>query len=231
MSTVSHQSHRRSGSHSSTRSPPRSPSPPRQTFHPSLIIKPVPTPALLESVAGAAHYSGARPEGDTGKRRRRSSAHQADIGKISADHQRIFEDLKELYCCRPTKQIFERSFAKDVTFEDPLSKCAGINQVMSQFFAMPKFFSKSESLGSRVMSSTTLPNQIIFWQQQEYTLRLLGRKKVIESIIVVDLDEEDKIIRLLDQWDGQDLPSWFGSTLVRSMNGKIMPWLVHVPQM
>jgi len=54
---------------------------------------------------------------------------------------------------------------------------------------------------------------------------------VIESIIVVDLDENDKIIRLVDQWDGKDLPSWFGASFLRLLNAKVAPWLFHAPKL
>ncbi|EAU88187.2 hypothetical protein CC1G_03859 [Coprinopsis cinerea okayama7 len=222
--------HSRSPSHTSTGPPPRSPSPPSQIFHKSLSIPPVPTPALLESVAGAAHYSGVPVDGSTGKRRRRSSARPTDVKNLKPDHQRVLDDLKELYCGRPSVEIFERSFRKDAVFEDPLSRCTGVDEIAAQFFALPKFFSKSETLASRVMSSTAVPNQIIYWQRQEYTARIWGSTKVIESIIVVDLDDDEKIVSLVDQWGGNDLPSWFGASLLRTINAKLMPWVIRVPK-
>ena len=54
-------------------------------------------------------------------------------------------------------------------------------------------------------------------------------RQVIESIIVVDLDEDEKIVKLVDQWDGT-LPTWFGSHTLRRINAKVAPWLVHVPK-
>jgi len=65
----------------------------------------------------------------------------------------------------------------------------------------------------------------LYYQVQEYTLHLLKRKKaafdysslkfswqvlqVIKSVVIIDLDESDKIIRLVDQWNGADLPTCF----------------------
>jgi len=65
------------------------------------------------------------------------------------------------------------------------------------------------------MSSTSSPNRIIYYQVQEYTLHLLKRKKVafdysslkfspqvlqvIELVVIIDLDESGKIVRLVDQ--------------------------------
>ncbi|KAJ2917231.1 hypothetical protein MD484_g3168, partial [Candolleomyces efflorescens] len=140
------------------------------------------------------------------------------------------DDLKELYCCRPTREIFERSWRKDAIFEDPFVQCQGFGEYAAQFFAMPKLFSKSETISSRVMSSTNAPNRIIYHQVQKYTFSYIGRTKTIESIIIVDLDEDDKIVRVTDQWNGKELPSWFGSGFLRLLNAKVTPWIVRVPK-
>lgn len=39
-----------------------------------------------------------------------------------------------------------------------------------------KLFSKSETTSTRVMSSTTSPNRLVFAQTQVYSSRLLGKK-------------------------------------------------------
>ncbi|KAG7452691.1 uncharacterized protein BT62DRAFT_18530 [Guyanagaster necrorhizus] len=227
-----HHHHHRSLSRGSTRSlSPRSPSPPSQTFHSSILPHPIPTPALVESVAGAAHYSGVKVDPETLKHRRASIDRRETSTNepVKADHQRIMADLKELYCCRPTMEIFERSWNKDAVFEDPLSYCKGYKEYAAQWFVLPKLCSKSETLSTRIMSSTSSPNRLVFAQKQEYTARLFGHKKVIDSIVVVDLDREEKIVRLVDQWDGK-VPTWFGSHTLRRANAKVVPWLVHVPK-
>ncbi|SJL00207.1 uncharacterized protein ARMOST_03519 [Armillaria ostoyae] len=223
-----HHHHRSLSLESAHSSSPRSPSPPSQTFHSSILPHSIPTPALLESVAGAAHYSGVKVDPESLKHRRASMDRRSSANEpVKADHQRIMADLKELYCCRPTVEIFERSWNKDAVFEDPLSYCKGYNDGLPWYD--PKLFSKSETLSTRIMSSTSSPNRLVFAQKQEYTPRLFGRKKVIDSIIVVDLDREEKILRLVDQWDGK-VPTWFGSHTLRRANAKVAPWLVHVPK-
>lgn len=143
---------------------------------------------------------------------------------------RIMADLKELYCCRPSKEIFERTWRPDAVFEDPLVKCEGYAQYAPQWFAMPWIFSKSETISSRVMSFTRVPKRLIYSQIQECTLRWIGTKKRIESIIVVDLDDEDKIIRLTDQWNGESLSAWFGVNLLRHANALVTPWFIGAPK-
>ncbi|KAF8921490.1 hypothetical protein CPB85DRAFT_1271079 [Mucidula mucida] len=237
---MSHHHHHRSLSRTSRTSISsatnrRSPSPssrPSQTFHASILPRSMPTPALVESVAGGAHYAGIKVDAESPKHphtsmdRRRSSQEMAI--NLKADHHRVMADLQELYCCRPTPEIFERSWNKEAVFEDPLSVCKGFHEYAAQWYAMPKLFSNSVTLSSRVMSSTNSPNRLVYAQTQEYTYRIGGQKKVIESIIVVDLDEEEKIVKLSDQWDGK-LPTWFGSHFLRRVNAKVAPWFVHVP--
>ena len=48
---------------------------------------------------------------------------------------------------------------------------------------------------------------------------------MIESIIVVDLDEAEKIIRVVDQWHGKDLPTRWGAHFFRRLNAKVVPWV------
>jgi hypothetical protein len=47
--------------------------------------------------------------------------------------------------------------------------------------------------------------------------------------VTVDLDEDDKIVRLIDEWDGKELPTRFGALLFRRLFGMIIPWFVRVP--
>lgn len=147
-----------------------------------------------------------------------------------AIRDRIMADLKELYCCRPSEEIFERTWSPDAVFEDPLVKCVGYAQYAPQWFAMPWIFSNSETISSRVMSFMRFPKRLIYSQMQEYTLRWIGAKKRIESIIVVDLDDEDKIIHMKDQWNGESLSSWFGVNLLRRANALVAPWFIGVPK-
>jgi len=73
------------------------------------------------------------------------------------------------------------------------------------------------------------PNRIIYEQEQEYTMRFIGHKQVLRSLVVIDLDENDTIVKLEDKWDGRDQPSRFGSHYLRRLNAKALPWLVKVP--
>ncbi|KAG6831483.1 hypothetical protein H0H87_005050 [Tephrocybe sp. NHM501043] len=55
-------------------------------------------------------------------------------------------------------------------------------------------------------------------------------RAIIDSIIVVDLDDDEKIIKMVDQWNGKDLPRWHGAHYLRVANAKLIPWLVSTPK-
>lgn len=97
--------------------PPRSPSPPSITDHPQIFPHVIPTTSLVESVAGAAHYSGAKVDSGMGHQRRKSFTANELHTDLKEEHTRVLKDLTELYCCRPSAEIFERTWTKDAIFE------------------------------------------------------------------------------------------------------------------
>ncbi|KAF8448041.1 hypothetical protein L210DRAFT_3527731 [Boletus edulis BED1] len=144
--------------------------------------------------------------------------------------EKIMDELTELYSCRPTKAIFQRAWHPDAVFEDPLVKAQGWTQYEAQWFAMPWLFSRSRPISRRVILSTETPNRLVYRQVQEYTLRFLGRTQRIESVIDLELDESDRITRMADKWNGEELPTYYGAEWLRWLNARVTPWLVKVPK-
>ncbi|KAJ7349481.1 hypothetical protein DFH08DRAFT_865497 [Mycena albidolilacea] len=200
---------------------------PSQTHHHSILPTIVPTPALVESVAGGAHYSGSNVEQPL-KHRNSSHDRPSSHTDLKADHERVLTDIRSLYELHPDPEIFKRSWHPDAVFEDPLAKAKGFREYAAQWYAMPILFAKSETVDTRVMSSTTAPNRIVFSQTQRYKNRFMD--KTISSVVTVDLDDSDRIIRLVEQWDGKALPSRFGGGLLRRLNAKVTSLLVRVPR-
>ncbi|KAK6966398.1 hypothetical protein R3P38DRAFT_3155151 [Favolaschia claudopus] len=225
MSTSNH--HHRSPSASSSKSRAASPGEPSQTHHHSILPTVVPTPALVESVAGAAHYSGSHVDNAPLKHRHSSHEHPSSHTTLKADHERVLADIRSMYELRPSPEIFQRSWHPDAVFEDPLAKAHGFREYAAQWYAMPKLFAKSETVNSRVMSSTNSPNRIVFSQTQRYKNRFMD--KTISSVVTVDLDDSDRIIRMVELWDGKALPSRFGGGMLRRLNARITAWLIRVP--
>lgn len=209
---------------------------PASAFSPKRSISiSLPTPDLLSSIAPAAHYAGGitspnRAHSPEQKlRHRRAASASYDDPSVEDLYREVMEDLKEMFCGRTSVEILRRRWAKDAVFEDPLSKCEGYDEYAPQWFALGKLFN-SERISSRILSATIDPNRLIFSQTQEYTLRWIGYKKIVTSIVLVDLDEDFRITRLVDQWNGEDPPTRWGSLFFRKVNAKLTPWLIRVPK-
>ncbi|KAJ7273490.1 hypothetical protein B0H12DRAFT_1089645 [Mycena haematopus] len=223
MSSSSPSHHRSPSAASRTSTSPE----PTQTHH-HFILPTIPTPAVVESVAGGAHYSGSNVEQpELLKHRHSSHDRPSSHTDLRVDHERVLADIRSLYELHPSPEIFKRSWHPDAVFEDPLAMCKGFREYAAQWYAMPKLFTKSETVKTRLMSSTSTPNRIVFAQTQRYKNRFMD--KTISSVVTVDLDETDKIIRLMEQWDGKPLPSRFGGGFLRRLNAKLTPLLVRVP--
>jgi len=96
---------------------------------------------------------------------------------------------------------------------------------------MQKAFSKARTLRANIISSTHGPggpNRIMYEQEQEYTIRFIGATKRVHSLIILDLDENDKIVRLTDKWSGKDSPAGYRDYL-RRFGASSVPWLISVP--
>ncbi|QRV84367.1 hypothetical protein RhiJN_12383 [Ceratobasidium sp. AG-Ba] len=150
--------------------------------------------------------------------------------QLDGKRRQIVEDALNLFSSQPSQDIFHRSWRLDATFEDPLSKCIGYKQYAPQRWIQPKAFPTSRTLAYKVISSTENPNRIVYEQKQEYTIRFIGTKKIMDSTVVIDLDENDKVIKLEDKWNGQDQPTRFGTLWLRRLNAVTLPWLVKVPK-
>ncbi|TFK55270.1 hypothetical protein OE88DRAFT_1027467 [Heliocybe sulcata] len=190
----------------------------------------LPTPSLIESLSGASHYSGATAEHHDKHSARKSSEGRrpSAVMELSDQRKQVIDDLKELFCCRPTREIFDRSWREDAVFEDPLCSCKGRSEYAAQWYGLARLASKSENLAFRVISSTVNPNRIVFSQRQQYNLRIFG-KKVIASMVVVDLDDKDKIIRLADKWNGEEASNAWVARSFRRLDAKMAKWTVKIP--
>ena len=49
--------------------------------------------------------------------------------------------------------------------------------------------------------------------------------QVVESILVIDFDDDGKIARMVDQRRGLDPPTKWGAQQLRRLNGRVTPWV------
>lgn len=138
--------------------------------------------------------------------------------------------------------------------------CIGMHKFLCLSFRLPrmlmtsqpKFVSASERVSTRILCATYSPNSLIYSQKQYYTLRLFSIHRVsvrllyfckllshytlfcafqcIESMVLVELDEDFKIIRLVDQWDGNPSSTSWASTFMKKANARITPLFIRLPK-
>ncbi|KZT50994.1 hypothetical protein CALCODRAFT_410971, partial [Calocera cornea HHB12733] len=146
---------------------------------------------------------------------------------LPPERQRVLHDIRELFAGRPTVEIWERSFRRDSTYEDPLARAVGLRQVAAQFYALPLLF-PPYPLASHLLAST--PTQLVFSQTQLYTLRGTSIRKRVDSVVVVDLDPADRVKGMWDLWEGEEAPVRWGVGMLRRISGFTLPWVVRVPK-
>jgi len=223
--------------------PPPSPmsNQPSLTYHTSLLPRSIPTPALLDSALGGSHYNTSGVESVNERRlsMRRHSHSPNDATTPNSPgrrqsvlpaipnplHLAVLDDLKDMYEGSATKEVLQKRWRKDAEYEDPFTKCKGLHEIAPQWYSLPRMYSKLAVTGRRVLSSMEHPNRLIMWQKHEYTVRVTGSKKVVESILVIDFDEEGKIVRMVDQRRGADPPTRWGAQHLRRLNGRVTPWV------
>jgi len=101
--------------------------------------------------------------------------------------------------------------------QDPLTHARGYQEYATQWYVLQKVFSHSETIEYRLLSSTHNPNRIIYYQTQQYTLRFFGIKHTLESVVVIELDDDDMITKVEDKWSGNDHPTRYGA-IVRAVH-------------
>ncbi|KAB5592568.1 hypothetical protein CTheo_3963 [Ceratobasidium theobromae] len=187
----------------------------------------LPTPGLLSSLAGAAHYTG-------NPRYSQQEAVRANFGLkevvLVGQRKQIVDDVLELFSAHPSLEIFDRSWNRGAVFEDPWTRSVGYNEYAARWFSLPKLVTQSTTVEHRVLSSTNYPHRIVFEQTRQYTLCYIKSKKTIRSLVIIELGGDDKIIKMEDKWDGEELPCKWGAAGIRRFNGKAMPLFFRVPQ-
>ncbi|KAI0781179.1 hypothetical protein BD413DRAFT_23088 [Trametes elegans] len=191
---------------------------------------------LVGSIASGAHYSGALHPHDIepplhGKAwRRRSMSRSAEDPAVTLAFKDVLADLEQLYSGKASVEIIHRRWRADATLEHPLFKCTNLHTISAILFAIPRTVRKAEHVSTRILSAGLSPNRVIYTQTFVYTLRLIGVRKEIKSVVFVDLDEDMKIAQLIDEWNGEEPPSRWGATVLRRLFAKIISWTTPVPK-
>ncbi|KAI0362702.1 hypothetical protein OH77DRAFT_77172 [Trametes cingulata] len=216
----------------------------RRSVSPSPVITPhhshfshLHADGLLGSIASGAHYSGAlqshssepppiHPQGW----RRRSMSRSAEDPQVEAAFKDVIKDLEQLYTGHPDSETIRRRWREDATLEHPLFRCANLHEISAVLFAIRRLVRSVEHISTRVLSAGLSPNRLVLAQTCVYTLRIFGTRKEIKSVIYVDLDDDMKIVQLIDHWNGEESSNRWGAGSFRRLFAKIISWTTPVPR-
>ncbi|KAK0526978.1 hypothetical protein OC842_005014 [Tilletia horrida] len=135
----------------------------------------------------------------------------------------LIQDAQALFQAKFSPELFTRSWAPNPVFIDPICYAEGTKQVTAQWAAM-KAFSSSKTLQWKLTKDE--PNLIEYEQKQEYKTSLFT--KVMDSTVVMELDDHGKIKRFEDRWNHKPISN--GITYpFRRLNALMMPFISRPP--
>ncbi|CAO2167835.1 unnamed protein product [Urochloa humidicola] len=102
--------------------------------------------------------------------------------------ERIMPHLLNIYGSRATARDFE-IYAPNATFEDPLMRAHGVQQIKSAFYTLPKVFGESKIVDYTIQENPTGPGkaEILIDNKQHY--KVFG--KAVDLTTLIRLQVED----------------------------------------
>lgn len=88
----------------------------------------------------------------------------------------------------------------DATFADPITVAEGRDRYAAQWYGLQAAFSEIERLHHEVTDSG---NPILMNLKTRYVIKGIGKEQMISSVVAVHLDEQGKIKKVEDKWDGK----------------------------
>ncbi|KAL5399010.1 hypothetical protein PMIN06_006364 [Paraphaeosphaeria minitans] len=114
----------------------------------------------------------------------------------------------------------------DATFTDPITVAEGRDRFAAQWYGLQAAFSDIERLHHEV---TDAGNPILMDLKTRYVIKGIGKEQTIASVVAVHLDEQGKIKKVEDKWDGK-LPEGSIANAFRHLNAVTVPKFVSVPK-
>lgn len=137
--------------------------------------------------------------------------------------EKLIENVLNLYRCKATDELLESVYSENPSFEDPISFAQGRKEVWSQWYSMPRIFSNSVTNDYTILVNEK--NHIEFSLSQTYTFKVGNRNKKMQSKVVLDLDENGKVTKHQDLWNGKELNSFL--RFFRILNAKFVRFYIY----
>jgi hypothetical protein len=131
--------------------------------------------------------------------------------KLSDHQETIVGSVLDLFAGRPTLPKLAL-WRDDATYTDPLTIATGRDKFSAQWYGLQKAFSEIDRLNHQVRDAG---NPMLMDLRIKYVVRGLGKEQMIQSEVAIHLDEEGKIKKVEDKWNGE-LPEGVISNVSRA---------------
>jgi hypothetical protein len=118
---------------------------------------------------------------------------------LSPQQQTIVGSVLDLFAGRPSLQKLAL-WRDDATFADPLSIAEGREKYQAQWYGLQSAFSEIERQHHSVKDAG---NPILMDLKNRYVVKGIGKEQIISSVVAIHLDDEGKIQKVEDKWDGK----------------------------
>jgi hypothetical protein len=119
--------------------------------------------------------------------------------KLSEHQETIVGSVLDLFAGRPSLAKLAL-WRDDATFSDPLTIATGRKQYAAQWYGLQKAFSEIDRLNHHVRDAG---NPILMDLRTKYVIRGIGKEQMIQSLVAIHLDDQGKIVRVEDKWNGE----------------------------
>ncbi|KAI0336281.1 hypothetical protein GY45DRAFT_1222668, partial [Cubamyces sp. BRFM 1775] len=195
---------------------------------------------LIGSIAGGAHYAGALQSHNNDsppplhakawRRQSTISCNSADDPNVDAAFKGVMEDLQQFYTGKPTLDAIQRRWCEEAIWEHPLFRCTGRSEIQAVLFSFALCIRSAEHVSTRILSAGLAPNRLVYTQHYVYTIPFIGTRTDIKSVVYVDLDDDMKIVQMIDQWNGEEHSTRWGAASFRRLLTKFLCWISPAPK-
>lgn len=118
---------------------------------------------------------------------------------LNPNQQTVVGSVLDLFAGRPSLKKLAL-WRDDATFTDPLTIAEGRERYSAQWYGLQAAFSEIERLHHSV---TDAGNPILLDLKTRYVIKGINKEQTIQSVVAIHLDEQGKIAKLEDKWDGK----------------------------
>ncbi|KAF2643538.1 hypothetical protein P280DRAFT_394198 [Massarina eburnea CBS 473.64] len=144
---------------------------------------------------------------------------------LSTSQKTVVGSILDLFAGRPSLPKLAL-WRDDATFTDPITIATGRDKYAAQWYGLQSAFSQIERLHHSV---TDAGNPILMDLKTRYVIKGINKEQTIQSVVAIHLDEQGKVRKVEDKWDGK-LPDSSIANAFRHLNAVTVPKVIKVPK-